>query len=200
MISIPAGGSAPVYGANGTVFLLGSGSVQLIGSDYATNPFNGVGSGGGADIMANAAEMVTLDGLQGGVPFSSLMLSGDIIGQDVMVRVCGKNLFELTQGTITKNGITFTNNGDGSFNVSGTATVGFGFVLGKIDTNFVKNHVIYFSLRNAGFDIDDFNLTFKIKNKDGAIFYYEPDRMIDWDGNPDSAWVSIWFNAGVAMD
>lgn len=39
VVAIPAGQSAPVYSANGAVWLLGTGSVQLIGSDYDTNPF-----------------------------------------------------------------------------------------------------------------------------------------------------------------
>lgn len=39
VVSIPAGGSAPVYDAQGTVYIKGSGSVQLIGSNYAVNPF-----------------------------------------------------------------------------------------------------------------------------------------------------------------
>ena len=57
VISIPAGGSAPVYGAGGKVFLLGSGSVQLVGSDYATNPFktSAQAGGSGADDVARAA-------------------------------------------------------------------------------------------------------------------------------------------------
>lgn len=91
VISIPAGCSAPVYGANGTVFLLGSGSVQLIGSDYATNPFVGDSFGGGADIMANAAEMVTLDGLQGGVPFSDITVSGKNLITEVLSSALGGN-------------------------------------------------------------------------------------------------------------
>lgn len=57
VVSIPTGCSAPVYGANGTVFLLGAGSVQLIGSDYATNPFktSAQAGGSGADEVARAA-------------------------------------------------------------------------------------------------------------------------------------------------
>lgn len=56
VVAIPAGGSAPVYGANGTVFLSGTGSVQLIGSDYSTNPFKTAAQGGsGADEVARAA-------------------------------------------------------------------------------------------------------------------------------------------------
>ena len=57
VVAIPAGQSAPVYGANGTVFLLGTGSVQLIGSDYSTNPFktSAQSGGSGADSVARAA-------------------------------------------------------------------------------------------------------------------------------------------------
>lgn len=57
VVAVPAGGSAPVYGANGRVFLLGTGSVQLIGSDYSANPFktSAASSGSGADEVARAA-------------------------------------------------------------------------------------------------------------------------------------------------
>ncbi len=55
-ISIPIGGSAPVYDANGTVYLQGNGIVTVIGSDYTENPFKSVGSnGGGTDATARAA-------------------------------------------------------------------------------------------------------------------------------------------------
>lgn len=57
VVAIPAGQSAPVYGANGAVWLLGTGSVQLIGSDYSTNPFktSAQAGGSGADNVARAA-------------------------------------------------------------------------------------------------------------------------------------------------
>lgn len=57
VVSIPAGQSAPVYGAYGTVYLLGTGAVQLIGSDYSTNPFktSAQSGGSGADSVARAA-------------------------------------------------------------------------------------------------------------------------------------------------
>ena len=57
VVAIPAGQSAPVYGANGAVWLLGTGSVQLIGSDYSTNPFktSAQAGGSGADEVARAA-------------------------------------------------------------------------------------------------------------------------------------------------
>ena len=57
VVSIPAGGSAPVYDARGTVYIKGSGSVQLIGSNYAVNPFktSAQSGGSGADEVARAA-------------------------------------------------------------------------------------------------------------------------------------------------
>ncbi len=57
VISIPAGQAAAVYGANGTVYLLGTGSVLLVGSDYAECPFgkSAQSGGSGADDVARAA-------------------------------------------------------------------------------------------------------------------------------------------------
>ena len=57
VVSIPAGQSVGVYGANGTVYLMGTGSVQLIGSDYSTSPFKAStqSGGSGADSVARAA-------------------------------------------------------------------------------------------------------------------------------------------------
>lgn len=124
VVSIPAGQSAPVYGANGTVFLLGAGEVLLIGSDYATNPFAGDSSGGGAGTSTNAAGIVTLDGLQGGVPFSGITLSGDVVGQEITLRAGGENLlsFNSRSETETISGVTFTRSPDGTITANGTAT------------------------------------------------------------------------------
>ncbi len=57
VLSVPADGSAVLYGHSGTVYLLGTGSVQLVGCDYSENPFKTVSSSGGsgADTVARAA-------------------------------------------------------------------------------------------------------------------------------------------------
>lgn len=57
VVSVPAGGSAPVFDAHGTVYLTGTGSVLLIGSDYSENPFksSAQSGGSGADEVARAA-------------------------------------------------------------------------------------------------------------------------------------------------
>ena len=90
VLSIPAGQSARLDSISGAFYLLGTGSVQLVSNDYTESPFKAVSAGGGADVIPNAAGIVTLDGLQGGVPFS-----------DITVR--GKNLFDgaLTIGMVS---------------------------------------------------------------------------------------------------
>ena len=57
VVSIPAGQAAAIYGACGAVYLLGTGSVQLVGSDYTACPFktSAQGGGSGADSVARAA-------------------------------------------------------------------------------------------------------------------------------------------------
>lgn len=56
-VSIPAGQAAAIYGACGAVYLLGTGTVQLVGSDYTVCPFktSAQAGGSGADDVARAA-------------------------------------------------------------------------------------------------------------------------------------------------
>ena len=57
VVSIPAGQAMRIDGACGTVYLLGTGSVQLVGSDYTACPFktSAQSGGSGADSVARAA-------------------------------------------------------------------------------------------------------------------------------------------------
>lgn len=56
VVSIPAGQAAAIYGACGAVYLLVTGSVMLVGSDYTACPFKTSAQGGsGADDVARAA-------------------------------------------------------------------------------------------------------------------------------------------------
>ena len=56
VVSIPAGQAAAIYGAFVAVYLLGTGSVMLVGSDYTACPFKTSAQGGsGADDVARAA-------------------------------------------------------------------------------------------------------------------------------------------------
>ena len=56
VVSIPAGQAVRIDGACRTVYLLGTGSIQLVGSDYTACPFKTAALGGsGADSVARAA-------------------------------------------------------------------------------------------------------------------------------------------------
>lgn len=119
VLPIPAGQSATVYGIAGALYLLGSGSAAVVTSDYRESPFKSVGAGGGTDIANEAAEAAVLEGLQGGVPFSDITISG-------------KNLitYPYKSASQTINGITFTDNGDGTVTADGTATAAADFSVG----------------------------------------------------------------------
>lgn len=67
---------------------------------------------------------VVMDGLQGGVPFPEITVSGDIVGQELTISACCKNLlkYPFYHSTMTSGGVTITDNGDGSVTVNGTAT------------------------------------------------------------------------------
>lgn len=87
------------------------------------------------DISASGNPVI-MDNLQGGVPFSEMIVSG-------------KNLLTYPYNGTTKtvNGITFTDNGDGSIAVQGTATARSVFWFKHSVDNFVlpKNTPIYIS-------------------------------------------------------
>lgn len=106
-------------------------------ADYATNADYAINSNTvnnhtvDSDVPANAVftdttnsdvtivgNPVQIDGLQGGVPFSEMVVSG-------------KNLlpFPYYDTTKTVNGITFTDNGDGTITANGTATANAAFFL-----------------------------------------------------------------------
>lgn len=88
-------------------------------------------AGGGSSSSKKAdGNPVVLDGLQGGVPFNEMVVSG-------------KNLltYPYYNRTKTQNGITFTDNGDGSVTVNGIATD---------NTPFFIHHQINGNFLNAG--------------------------------------------------
>ena len=120
---LSAGCGTMVENLGGKVYILGAGKFQITNQGDKFPPFRNapVADGG---VMASGNPVV-MDGLQGGVPFSEITVSGDdIIGQELTVNVSGKNLMKYPyyNTTQTQNGVTFTDNGDGSITVNGTAT------------------------------------------------------------------------------
>ena len=116
--AVPAGGNIAIK-SHGSDRVYVSGGVTVIGTGSAVCPFKSAQRGG--DITAKG-NPVQIDGLQGGVPFSEMVVSGDnIIGQDLTVNVSGKNLLQkMTDKTI--GGLHYSPNDDGSVSVTGTQT------------------------------------------------------------------------------
>lgn len=105
-------------------YAAGSGSIEVHTSDISTCPFKLSQKGG--DISASGG-VVQFGGLQGGVPFSEITVKGEnppITGQELTVTACGKNLIPYPHYSAsgTQNGLTFTDNGDGTITVNGTAS------------------------------------------------------------------------------
>lgn len=112
VLTIPAGGVSYVRDDKGasSVYLLGTGKVQIYGKSNEFCPFKSASGGGDIDTTATG-NPVEMNGLQEGIPFSGITVSG-------------RNLFPITETGGTKNGITWVNNGDGSITLNGTATTG----------------------------------------------------------------------------
>ena len=123
VMSIPSGRGDyfPYSMVSDTVYLLSEsgGNVEVSGEHYF-RPFDSAAVTGGKAV----GNPVVMDGLQGGVPFSEIMVSGeDISGKELTVNVCGKNMLKYpyhnTSSTVS--GVSCTDNGDGTVTVNGTA-------------------------------------------------------------------------------
>nr|DAH49340.1 MAG TPA: hypothetical protein [Caudoviricetes sp.] len=66
----------------------------------------------------------------GGIPSPNPDYPQEILSvKNPVVKVCGKNLLKSTYPTTTKNGVTCTNNNDGTFSLNGTATANCVFII-----------------------------------------------------------------------
>ena len=155
-------------GIKGTVFLSGcpeGGSISSSGGGYSLrmNKFvNGVEVTGGADvgngnkIILNGEDIriyiVVLSGKTVDCTFRPMLNYGesanDFVKSEltaVTVKRCGKNLLNPNGGSSSRNGLTFTNNGDGSFTVKGTATAAASFGLTSLAATpmYLHNGVTY---------------------------------------------------------
>ena len=65
VVTISPGNAANLYDTNGTVHLLGTGKVQLEGTNYNTVPITGSGSAGGGGVIPTADTMPHMDGIVG---------------------------------------------------------------------------------------------------------------------------------------
>lgn len=106
--------------------------------------------------------------------------SSELLGCNKYIKE-SKNLLNPNGNSSTANGITFTNNGDGSFTISGTATTSKSFQLStdypilKSNTNYTLSLTV---LENSG---QNFSIPMTIYKEDGSLQYnyysLKPDKL-----------------------
>ena len=111
-----------------TVYITGTGKVQISAGNEAVFPFKAAEKGG--DTVSACGNPVQLSGLQGGVPFAEISLSGE-------------NIIDLTN---VNKGTTMSVSGDSAnFSVSHNTTSGVNWTYIKCLINIKKNTMYYFS-------------------------------------------------------
>ncbi len=103
----------------------------------------------------------------------------------------GKNLlpYPYHETTLTKNGVTFTDNGDGTITVSGTPTASISYYLGQVDVNPGEKYCL------SGMDIDK-NLVFILigYSADGTKLSQKNSRLISYTAENNAAYVKMWID------
>ena len=103
--------------------------------------------------------------------------------------------------TTIRNGITFTNNGDGTFNVNGTATADTTLSLWNAKDVYEANH--YFGLYSSEvYNVNTWNLSFAIAYSDGtATKYITPTTPVNAiNENINTANVVLYIPSGVTIN
>lgn len=88
----------------------------------------------------------------------------------------GKNQLDITQETTTVNGVTFTNNNDCTFNVSGTATANTTITLGVV-TDKIKPNTSYYLYSNVAYNSNTFNLSLKLYKSSTDIQFITANKV-----------------------
>ena len=161
-------------------FVKGKGKIQVFASSNAVNPFKSAPTFDGG-VMASG-NPVQIDGLQGGVPFSEITVSGkNLIPSDYMTK------------SGTYNGVTVTVKNDGRVDLSGTAT-SEGYILTILVNYPLIGGKKYTFNCNKQYDVNTFNLGLIIRDKNGnwkTSLDSFPKTITADDGDYISSW-KLW--------
>ena len=146
-----------------------------------------------------------MDGLQGGVPFSEIVVSGEnIAGQELTIHACGKNLipypYNRTSGVY--NGLTVDISDDGKFSINGTATANMTIFEFAKQSNpiYLSGGVSYTLNCSQQYNIDSFNIFFKIYHADGTYSGYTKYPASFTAKNGDYLVGSLWIKSGSVVN
>ena len=176
---LSAGCGTMVENLGGKVYILGAGKFHITNQGDKVPPFRNapVADGG---VMASG-NPVTLGGLQGGVPFSEMVVSG-------------KNLIVPKSVSRSVNGINFTVNSDKSITINGTSTSGTSFMIGSAVLNKNEKYTLSILSESKGINIhigsgDDFSNPYDYTVTAKTITAMSEDNTI-W----------IWISANKSFD
>ena len=182
---LSAGCGTMIENLGGKVYILGAGKFQITNQGDKFPPFRNapVADGG---VMASG-NPVQIDGLQGGVPFSDIVVSGkNLIPSDYMTK------------SGTYNGVTVTVKNDGRVDLSGTAT-SEGYILTILANYPLIGGKKYTFNCNKQYDVNTFNLGLIIRDKNGkwkSGLDSFPKTITADDGDYISSW-QLWTYNGV---
>ena len=152
--SIADGGCGYVFSGDDHVFVKGAAKVTVEASNLPECPFKSAQRGG--DITAKG-NPVQIDGLQGGVPFSEIAVSGkNLLPSDYMAK------------SGTYNGVTVIVKDNGRFDVSGTPTKSFALLTFTPSKYYLEGGKQYTFSCNHKYDINTFNIFARVYNKNGV--------------------------------
>ena len=151
---LSAGCGTMVENLGGKVYILGAGKFQITNQGDKFCPFRNapVADGG---VMASG-NPVQINGLQGGVPFSEMVVSGkNLIPSDYMTK------------SGTYNGVTVTVKNDGRFDVNGTPTKSFTVLSFTPSKYYLKGGKKYTFNCSHIYNVNTFNIIVRVFNKYG---------------------------------
>lgn len=142
---------------------------------------------------------VVMDGLQSDVPFPKITVSGDIVGKELTLTACGKNLipFPYNRSSGTYNGLTIDVATDGKFSINGTASANltaFEFATQSKPIKLVSGASYTINCSQA-YNANSFNMFFRVYHSDGTatgIMSY-PKTFVATDG--DYLTGSLWIKS-----
>lgn len=118
-----------------------------------------------------------------------------------------KNVLDLKDmtGSRTLNGIEFVNNGDSTFNVSGTATMNISITIKNVTeiVKKLKKDTNYYFYCSQGYNVNTFNISLAVSYIDNStVTYFTPERpnKINKDLTIKQALINFWIPNGATVD
>ena len=125
-----------------------------------------------------------------------------VLGNTSQEQYTGKNLLHQDQyiTTRTTNGITFTNNGDGTFSITGTATANASIqILGGASQIGLESGKTYYFYSSKPYNSTDFNLSIPFA-QDGTQKYLTANNTITTSGTLTNIKLSFWADNGTTVN